>query len=664
MNTLISNPSHNGTSAAQPFTQYPSPELASITQPPAPQPELWANIPAELRERPQWCLASDSKRPITINGGAASSTDPSSWADFDSVIRTARQKGLHIGYMIHEDDPFACIDLDVKDSTPQDQIDRFWSIVKAFDSYTERSRSGRGLHVWVRGEIGQGCKRDGVELYSQERFIITTGDTLQNNPIERRQEMLINMAEQMRQAQGTAEPLPDEDEVEGDDTILQRARSAENASKFIAHYEGDFNAIGDDDHSRVDMVLVQMLAHYTRNNAQLKRLFLGSALGQRAKARQRKDYLDGTIRHARSNQAEDANKFAHGESIAKVFVENYEKAKQSKQSKFRIYSESEVLARPPVRWRVHGLIPQEGLGAIFGQPACGKSFLAIDLLAAIANGREWFGRTTRPSSVVYIALEGRGGISQRLRAYNACKGRSNIHFMDMPLDLRDKQDRKCLIEAVTDKHLQGGIVCIDTLAASAPGMDENTSADMGMVIAGMQEVQGALGGCVLFVHHAGKSSERGLRGWSGLTGAVDFSIEVSAKEKLRTWRVAKSKDGEGGIECNFMLVPVNVGTDEEGFAITSCVIDTQSTWNFESSLKVDEVTGGEDENYIFNFIKNAQDSGQKLSAARLESEIKPHRSITQKRFRGAIKRLRDSCRIVQEGTGNSAWLRATCTEVS
>ena len=58
-------------------------------------------------------------------------------------------------------------------------------------------------------------------------------------------------------------------------------------------------------------------------------------------------------------------------------------------------------------------------------------------------------------------------------------------------------------------------------------MDESTSADMGQLIANLQDLQTELGGFVLVVHHSGKDETRGLRGWSGLNGALDCAIAVS-----------------------------------------------------------------------------------------------------------------------------------------
>ncbi|HEY2417991.1 MAG TPA: hypothetical protein VGH84_08725, partial [Steroidobacteraceae bacterium] len=53
--------------------------------------------------------------------------------------------------------------------------------------------------MWVRGKIGEGRKRGGVEIYSQERFIACTGRSLHVEPlpIAERQALLSNMVLQM-----------------------------------------------------------------------------------------------------------------------------------------------------------------------------------------------------------------------------------------------------------------------------------------------------------------------------------------------------------------------------------------------------------------------------------------------------------------------------------
>src|SRR3546814_20953047 len=77
--------------------------------------------------------------------------------------------------------------------------------MQSFDSYTEKSKSGKGFHTWIRGKIGRGYRRDGVEVYSQERFIISTGDVVLSKTIENREHMLLYMVTRMRPMQKVVE---------------------------------------------------------------------------------------------------------------------------------------------------------------------------------------------------------------------------------------------------------------------------------------------------------------------------------------------------------------------------------------------------------------------------------------------------------------------------
>ena len=196
-------------------------------------PVQWERLPDELRYVPKWCVAAPDKSPYTTSGHRASVTDPSNWSDWYSASLTAAQwgNGAGIGFVLSEDDCFTCIDLDVKDNTPPEQLERFWKIVQAFDSYTERSRSGKGLHVWIKGKVGTGCRRDGVEVYSQQRFMICTGDALPGfqKPVEERQELLDMLVAEIRAAAQTNHiELVEQDETITDEAIWQKAADAAN----------------------------------------------------------------------------------------------------------------------------------------------------------------------------------------------------------------------------------------------------------------------------------------------------------------------------------------------------------------------------------------------------------------------------------------------------
>ena len=53
--------------------------------------------------------------------------------------------------------------------------------------------------------------------------------------------------------------------------------------------------------------------------------------------------------------------------------------------RFRLLTPSDLATLPPVKWLVRGVLPTEGIGAVFGPSGSGKSFLVLDLLATVAN---------------------------------------------------------------------------------------------------------------------------------------------------------------------------------------------------------------------------------------------------------------------------------------
>lgn len=242
--------------------------------------------------------------------------------------------------------------------------------------------------------------------------------------------------------------------------------------------------------------------------------------------------------------------------------------------RFRLLTAEELAERPPVRWRVRGVLPAEGLAAIAGAPGCGKSFLALDLLGAVAEGREWFAHRVEPCPVTYCALEGEAGIAQRLQAYRSRHGSApaRMRFMAQPFALLEAGDVAELAEAIRAANGAGGIVAIDTLNRATVGADENDSRDMGRVIEGAKLLQSALGGLVLLVHHTGKDASRGLRGHSSLLAALDSVIEVSRDGDRREWRTTKAKDATDGLAHAFRLEVLEVGADADGEPVTSCVV--------------------------------------------------------------------------------------------
>ncbi len=226
---------------------------------------------------------------------------------------------------------------------------------------------------------------------------------------------------------------------------------------------------------------------------------------------------------------------------------------------------------PPVAWRVKNVFPAQGVAAIYGPPASGKSFLALDMAAAIASGRDWFGHKCAAAPVFYVYLEGAGALKNRVEAWESEHERAfpdGVTFYLNAFDLFKNAD--ALIAAIP----HGAVVIIDTLAAAAPGFDENSGVDMSRTIEALGRIAREKNGLALVVHHSGKDASRGLRGHSSLLGALDAAICVdrSGASSVRRWTLAKSKDAEDGIGAAFSLHRVELGTDADGDMVSSCIV--------------------------------------------------------------------------------------------
>ena len=265
------------------------------------------NIPVEMKALRQWvCFryetlanGKQTKIPVTITGHSASVTDSATWIDFNSAAQHSN-KFDGIGFVLTEADPFCIIDLDNKPHAPctPEQLARHQKIYEMFDSYTEYSTSGTGIHIIVKGRIPAGVHRDNVEVYSSARYMVCTGNVLRNAPIQDYQELLSMLYGEMRPQQ-TSQLLELESAAD-DNQIVDMAINAVNSEKFNALCSGDMT--GYPSQSEADFALLAIIAFYTQSNEQVRRIFRMTALGKREKAVRNNTYLDFAIGKIRAQQ--------------------------------------------------------------------------------------------------------------------------------------------------------------------------------------------------------------------------------------------------------------------------------------------------------------------------------------------------------------------------
>ena len=242
---------------------------------------------------------------------------------------------------------------------------------------------------------------------------------------------------------------------------------------------------------------------------------------------------------------------------------------------FTLLGINDLAALPPTQYLVKGILPSSGLAAIYGPSSSGKTFLALDLIMAIASKSDWFGHKVKNVPVTYVALEGKGGINNRIRAWrmkNPTLNPSNFKIILDNFDLMRAPNVLELAQAIIAAQMYQGVIVIDTLNQASPAADENSSQDMGVIIKHLKLLQEMTSSLVLIIHHTGKNVTQGLRGHSSLKAALDANIEVIGGDK-RSWLLEKIKDGEDGKSFGFRLEIQTLGIDSDGDNITSCTVE-------------------------------------------------------------------------------------------
>ena len=291
-----------------------------------PQWVVWAY---EEREGKPTKVPYDPKQPKR----RASATDPSTWADLPTARRAQRNNPSTfdgIGFVFTDNDPFCGIDLDSKKDESGNIITpcvdpitgefEEWvlEVLDSFDSYSELSPSGTGVHILIQGKLPEGAKHkdpsNRIEVYDSGRYFTVSGEHLEDWPkeINPRQEALDTLYETYFPAPKVEEPraagpVHTEESILEDEALIDLAESASNAASFRAVWQGDDSEYGGDE-SRADAALVRMIAFYAQGDKeQVERVFSMSERAKREKWWKREDYRRRTINNVVDSMTEFYN---------------------------------------------------------------------------------------------------------------------------------------------------------------------------------------------------------------------------------------------------------------------------------------------------------------------------------------------------------------------
>ena len=205
------------------------------------------------------------------------------------------------------------------------------------------------------------------------------------------------------------------------------------------------------------------------------------------------------------------------------------------------FLDADVLSRklPPVQYLVEGLGIAPGAPVLLaGYGYSGKTMFAQALALSVATGKPFLGAypIASPGPVVHFDFEQgqRLTVERYQRLAHGLGVESFLHPLKIAIHpvcrLDDPDAEQLYAEAIGNAKL----VIIDSLKASAPGSDENSS-DIRARIDLMGRLCERLGAVALFIHHAKKpkagdpaGAKYGMRGSSAIFDAASSVFMLSA----------------------------------------------------------------------------------------------------------------------------------------
>lgn len=181
---------------------------------------------------------------------------------------------------------------------------------------------------------------------------------------------------------------------------------------------------------------------------------------------------------------------------------------------------------PEHRWLIEDLWADEAVGIVGGEPKCGKSFLALDMIVAVAAGVPCLRRfqPARRGPVLLDAAEDALHLV-RTRLEGLCRA-ARITLADLPIHVitaptlrldvaDDRQQLHATIAAVRP------ILLVLDPFVRLHRIDENASSEVAPLLAYLRELQRRFALAVVVVHHARKGAHA-LRAGQALRGSSEF----------------------------------------------------------------------------------------------------------------------------------------------
>jgi hypothetical protein len=587
---------------------------------------------APLRARPQWAIwrltwrnGRWTKPPFRANDPQqyASSADPTTWTDYPAAA-AAIQAGYGDGitYVLTPEDPFGAVDIDhVRDATTG--TIETWAqrlLDQASHSYAEISPSGCGLRIWgtANGEELHrkfGLDTSALELFRRTRKPLTVtglqlGNSQQLGNIDPLLDRAVIWAQQHQHKLSKAKPVSSTvpggtaaqytiDEIE--QIVREGAPGGANRSDTFHSIVGHYLGCG----WSVEQIVAQFEQH--PDGVGGRYLAEGRLAGEVERSARKygpieqpelwsSGWKDELAKEPEQEPQHKSGSELELELEPEPELEEDPAAAEPQPQLPPMFAHGDPDPRPVKRWTIRKLMPACGCGLLSGQWGTFKSFMALEIGAAVMTGRPFNSYLVqRQCGVLFLAAEGADEMRVRLEALVREKcgnvARAPFRWFEAIPTLLHPGGLELLIAMARQAHaslqqefgLPLGLVFIDTVAASAGYAMQGAESDSAVgqqVMRVLRQAAEATDSFWCGIDHFGKNIEHGTRGSSSKEAAADLVLACLGQRELSggvlnlRLAVRKCRGGPSGQEFPFSMREVTCPQpDEEGNTITTLVVD-------------------------------------------------------------------------------------------
>lgn len=250
-------------------------------------------LPQELKDIAHWVAwRADEKiennevkyvkRPYNVsNGLLASPTDPSTWGNYEKVLKTFEQSAIYdgLGFVTSQSDDIVFLDIDrcIEDGAFIDSEGGKLAQSLLGTTYCEYSPSGTGVHAYFKGTLKDNVSSRldslGLEIYNDRRYMTVTGHVVEGsiNELCNDQSIINNITDEYFHKEENDSLLNLEagegNEFSIDEIINLGKNNNKNGDKFTTLYEGDWTTLFGDQ-STADMSFTSYLAFWTNRDVE------------------------------------------------------------------------------------------------------------------------------------------------------------------------------------------------------------------------------------------------------------------------------------------------------------------------------------------------------------------------------------------------------------